>query len=432
MKILLLVAVRNLLQNRKRSLLLGSAIGLVTMLLVLLSALFNGMQTTMLRSATTLMTGHVNVAGFYKVTSGMASPVVTKYADLEQLVRKETPGLQSVVVRGRGWGKVISETGSQQSAIVGIDVTKEKNFRDVVQVKSGRIEDLAEPHTILIFESVAERLEVKVGDNLTISAQTYRGLNNTVDVRIVAIAKNLGMFSGFNAYVPQDSIRDLYLLDPSTTGAIQIYLNDAEQADAVSALLRTKVQAAGYRVMDKVSEPFWRKFDTVKREDWTGQKVDITTWTDEMKFMRYTLQTFSVLIAILVTVLLVIIVIGVMNTLWMSIRERTREVGTLRAIGMQRHSVGTMFMLEAAVLAVAATLTGTLLATLVAAGINEAHLLVPKAAQLFLMSETWRLLVDLPTAVRSLVIISVVTTLGAIYPAWRAARLQPVNAMQAT
>lgn len=432
MKTLLLIAVRNLLQNRKRSLLLGSAIGLVTMLLVLLSALFNGMQTTMLRSATTLMTGHVNVAGFYKVTSGMASPVVTKYADLEQLVRKETPGLQSVVVRGRGWGKVISETGSQQSAIVGIDVTKEKNFRDVVQVKSGRIEDLGQPHTILIFESVADRLEVKVGDNLTISAQTYRGLNNTVDVRIVAIAKNLGMFSGFNAYVPQDTIRDLYLLDPSTTGAIQIYLHDAEQADAVTAVLRSKIQAAGYRVMDKVSEPFWRKFDTVKREDWTGQKIDITTWTDEMKFMRYTLQTFSVLIAILVSVLLVIIVIGVMNTLWMSIRERTREVGTLRAIGMPRSSVGAMFMIEAAVLAVAATATGTLLATLVAAGVNAAHLLVPKAAQLFLMSETWRLLVDVPTAVRSLVIISIVTTLGAIYPAWRAARLQPVTAMQST
>jgi putative ABC transport system permease protein len=432
MQTLLLVAVRNLLQNRKRSLLLGTAIALVTMLLVLLSALFNGMQTTMLRSATTLMTGHVNVAGFYKVTSGMASPVVTKYAELEDLVRKSTPGLQSVVVRGRGWGKIISETSSQQSAIVGIDVVKETGFREVVQVKSGTIEGLKEPHTILIFNSVAERLDVKVGDNLTISSQTYRGINNTVDVRIVAIAKDLSMFSAFNAYVPQDTIRDLYLLDPSTTGAIQVYLKDPEQAEAVSVILRQKIQAAGYRVMDRVSDPFWQKFPAVKREDWTGQKIDITTWTDEMKFMRYTLQTFSVLIAILVSVLLVIIVIGVMNTLWMSIRERTREVGTLRAIGMQQRSVGTMFMLEAAVLALAATLVGTLLATLLAAGINGAHVLVPKSAQMFLMSETWRLLVDVPTALRSLVIISLVTTLGAIYPAWRAARLQPVTAMQST
>jgi ABC-type lipoprotein release transport system permease subunit len=82
-------------------------------------------------------------------------------------------------------------------------------------------------------------------------------------------------------------------------------------------------------------------------------------------------------------------------------------------------------------LALGATLFGVLTATLLAAGVNAAEFVVPKGFQMFLMSDTLRLVVDVPTAVRSLVIISVITTLGSLEPAWRAARLQPVTAMHA-
>jgi ABC-type lipoprotein release transport system permease subunit len=428
---LLRIAVRNLLQHRKRTLLLGTAIAMVTLLLVMLSALHNGMQATMLRSATTLSTGHVNVAGFYKVTSGSASPVVTKYAELEKIVRAASPEVTSVVVRGRGFGKLVTETASKQCGIYGIDIANEKTFQEVVQVEEGRMADLAEPHTMLLFRATADQLGVKVGDNLTIAAQTFRGQQNTVDVRVVAIARDMGMMSSFSTYVPQDTVRDLYTLDPTTTGAIQVYVRDAEKADLVAGQLRTAIEGAGFRTMDKVAEPFWRKFDTVKREDWTGQKVDITTWTDEMPFIRYTLQTLQVLTAVLVSVLVVIIIIGVMNTLWISIRERTREIGTLRAIGMPRGQVLTMFVLEAAVLSLAATAVGALVASVLAVALTAAHLPVSKTLQVFLMSDHLRLLVDAPTALTALVKIAVATTLGAMFPAWRATLLRPVTAMHA-
>lgn len=429
MKTLLLIAVRNLIQNRKRSLLLGSAIALVTLLLVMLTALFNGMQETMLRSATTLMTGHVNVAGFFKVTSGTAAPVVTKHEAVRAVVEKATQGITSVVVRGRGWGKVISDVSSQQAAIVGIDIDTEKGFREVVQIKTGSMDGLREPGTMLMFDATAKRLEVKVGDKVTVSAPTFRGVNNTIDLRVVAIARDLGMFSGFNTYVHHDAIRDLFQMDASTVGAIQVYLADPDAAAEVAARLRKVVAEAGYRVMDPVSKPFWMKFQTVTREDWTGQKIDITTWMDEMQFIRYTLQTLQALIVILGSVLLVIIVIGVMNTLWMSIRERTREIGTLRAIGMQRGTILRMFVLEGAVMAVLATTVGVAAATGLAAGLTAVGIVVPEAFQMFLMSETLRLIVDTKTAVGALVLISLFTTLGALYPAWRAARMQPVTAM---
>lgn len=427
---LIQIAFRNLLQHRRRSLLLGGAIAMVTLLLVTALALLNGIQSTMLRNGTTLATGHVNVAGFYKLTAGTAAPMVTKYKPLIEVVKKSTPGLNYVVVRGRGFGKLVSEQASMQSVLSGIDVKGEAGFKEIVQLASGKIDDLGEPHTVLLFQAQADRLKVKVGDNVTISSATFRGVNNTVDLRVAAIARDLGMLSSFTAYVHHDAIRDLYELDGNTTGAIQVYLDDANQADVVATKLRADIEKAGFRVMEPVPQPFWRKFDTVKREDWTGQKIDITTWTDELMFMQYTLKTLQALIGIVVTVLLVIIVVGVMNTLWMSIRERTREIGALRAIGMQRGRVLWMFLFEVAILALAATIAGAIGATIVCELINVAAIPVPKAFQMFTMSDKWRLVAEIGTVVASLVTITVVTTLGALFPAYRASQLQPVKAMQ--
>ncbi len=429
---LLQIAARNLARNRKRTLLLGGAIAIVTVLLVLLTALFNGTQASMLRNATTLSTGHVNVAGFYKITSGTAAPVVTNYKKLREIVEKETPGLQSVVVRGRGFGKLVSDVSSQMAVVSGIDIEQEANFKNILEIVHGDVTKLSEPHAILIFEQTAERLELKIGDNVTLSSQTFRGAANSIDCKVVAIAKPLGMFSSFFSYVPMTTLRELYGFDPATAGGIQLYLKDWEQAEAVAARLRVELVKSGYRVMDHTEKPYWQKFDIVKREDWTGQKIDVTTWMDEDPFMRWTLVGFRAIIVIVFMVLLAIIIIGVMNTLWMAIRERTREVGALRAIGMQRHTVLAMFVTEGALLALISSTAGAILGVLAAYGLNAAHLKMIKGFQMVLMSETVTLLVNVPTVLLSLVVIAGVTTLGSILPAWRAARLQPVEAMHSS
>ncbi len=75
----------------------------------------------------------------------------------------------------------------------GIDIKHEPKFASVLQLVSGKLDDLAEPGAALIFDNQAEKLGVKVGDALTYSAPTTRGTNNTIDVRVVAIAKGMGL-----------------------------------------------------------------------------------------------------------------------------------------------------------------------------------------------------------------------------------------------
>jgi ABC-type lipoprotein release transport system permease subunit len=426
------IALYSLFEHGRRTFFLGAAIAAVTALLVLLNGLSAGIRNTLIDTATTLSTGHLNVGGFFKVTSGQSGPVVTEYAKVKDVVVAALPDeLLFTVERGRGWGKIVSDTSSQQAGIGGIDIASEGSFRSVLRLQGGNLDELAQPNTILLFDAQAKKLKVQVGDAITISAQTNRGVANTIDCRVVAIAEDVGLLSQWNVFVSNESLRLLYQLRSDVTGAIQIHLKPEYINDLgpLAARLRTSLEQAGYRVMDPDPRPFWMKFESVIREDWTGQKLDVTSWEDELSFMMWTLQALNGLSFVLLVILVAIVITGIMNTMWIAIRERTREIGTLRAIGMQRGSVVRMFLSESFFLGVLGAISGALAGAGIALLLNSAKLHVPISAQLFLMTDTLKLDVAFGALVGSVVLISVVTALAALYPAFRASRLKPVDAM---
>jgi ABC-type lipoprotein release transport system permease subunit len=346
--------------------------------------------------------------------------------------KRVLPEITYTVHRGRGWAKMISETGSMQVGIGGIDVKDEPKFREAVQVLSGNVNDLAQPNTLLVFQNQAEKLDLKVGDAVTISAATSRGTNNTIDLKVVAIARSIGLLSMWNVYIPSQSLRKLYQLNDDATGAVHLFFNDRDldHLPQLAAKLRTGLEKEGFRVMTADPRAFWMKFQSVNREDWTGQKLDVTTWEDEVSFMTWTLKALQWISTVLLLILVAIVVVGIMNTMWIAIRERTREIGTLRAIGMQRGSVRWMFLLESLLLGLFGTISGAIVGGLIAAAVNGAHIAVPLSVQLFLMSDHLQLAVHPSLLVSAVVIITGVTALAALYPSQRAARLLPVTAMQ--
>jgi putative ABC transport system permease protein len=271
-----------------------------------------------------------------------------------------------------------------------------------------------------------------VGDAVTISAPTTRGTNNTVDVRVVAIAHSLGLLSTWNSFIPIDTLRKLYQFNQDSTGVVQIMLDRKDldrKIPEISARLRTALEQNGWRVMPADPRAFWMKFQSVSREDWTGQKLDVTSWEDEISFMTWTLKALQGMSVVLIAILVAIIIIGIMNTMWIAIRERTREIGTLRAIGMHRREVLWMFLLESIMLGLLSTVTGVLVGAAIATGLNALHVHVPTGLQFFLMSPFLHIAIHGSALVQSVVAITFVTALAAFYPSLRAARLRPVVAM---
>lgn len=428
-RMLWLIAFRSLLQHRLRSLLLGAAIAGVTALLVTVTGMYVGIRSTLLVSATTLMSGHVNVSGFYKASASQSAPVVTGYKNVRKVIEAEVPELDYIVQRGRGWAKLVSDRGSAQVGIGGIDITNEPGFRKVVTIKSGNIDDLSKPDAVLLFEDQAKKLEVKVGDVLTIAAPTFRGTTNTIDVTLVAIAANIGMLSSWNIFVNDQGLRKLYQLNDETTGALHLYLKDIEQVKPVQERLRVALGRAGFELMDPDPRPFWMKFDAVNRENWTGQKLDVTNWEDETSFVQWIVTALTVMATMVIALLIAIIGVGIMNVMWISIRERTREIGTLRAVGMQRTSVLAMFVAEGFLLGLIGTVSGGVLGLLLSWGLTAANISLPKSWQIVFFSE--RLVVS-PTAswvLFSVGFITIAITAISIIPSFLAARLKPITAM---
>lgn len=444
MRILLTIALRNLLQARTRTTLLGSAIALVTAVLVLLLSLAGGIEDNLVVSATTLSSGHVTVAGFYKAKPTDSAPLVTGKTALREVLEAETPGLVDLVERQRGWGKIVSPNGSTQSGLAGIDLAAEGRFLETLQLAPereyvdgggdatpGDPTKLGQSGSIVLFASQAKTLEVRVGDVVTVQTETQGGQTNTIDLQVAAVARDMGILSGFSTLMKASDVRQLYQLNDDTAGAFWLYLDDIGRSEEVMNHLRGALAAKGYTVMDHVPAPFFFKFETVSGEDWVGQRIDLTTWEDEVSFLTWILTAFDTLTWMMSVVLLAIIAVGIMNALYNAVRERTREIGTLRAIGMTRRQVLALVLLEALLLGLLATTGGAALGSALALAIDAAAIEPGlEAVRIILLADTIHLVVR-PVAVGSAVVfLTLMTGAAALWPAARAARLRPVTAMQ--
>ncbi len=446
LRMILLIAMRNLVQARVRTLFLGTALTLVTMLLVILMGLSQGISDNIVRSATTLSTGHVNVAGFFKATSTDSAPLITDASRLKKIVRENTEGLDYVVDRNRGWARIISPTGALASLILGVDIEEEERLVDVLQLAPqsdykeggsqqilGDASKLADPNTVVLFATQAERLEVDVGDKLTLRSQTRDGRANTVDVTIVAVARDIGILSNFSMFVPKQVVLDLYQLKPDTSGAIQIYLDDIDRSREVMEHLRLVLEKEGYELMEYQPAPFFAKFGTTSGEDWIGQKIDLTVWSDEVEFLMWVLTALDTVSYALIAILIAIIAVGVMNTMWISVRKRTSEIGTLRAMGMTKSRVFLLFISEAFLLGLFASLLGATLATIIALSINAAEITIPvDAVRAILLSDKLVLAIGPEQFLIAIGMLTSFTVISAMWPSIRAARMQPVEAIQQT
>jgi len=286
------------------------------------------------------------------------------------------------------------------------------------------------PNSAVIFASQAKRLGVEVGDELTFQTETSAGRTNTIDVTIVAVVRDMGLLSSWSMFVSKQVTRDLYQLNEDTSGAVWLYLKDIDQSEAVMDHLREVFKAKGYRVMDHEAKPFFMKFETAAGEDWTGQALDLTVWSDEVSFLSWVITAFDTVTWFLITILVVIIAVGIMNAMWNAVRERTREVGTLRAIGMYRTQVLQMFLLEAVVLGLFSTSMGALVGALLSLVLNAANIRLPMdAMKAILLSDTLYLSVSPASLISAVLALTAFTTLSALWPAIRAASLQPVVAL---
>jgi ABC-type lipoprotein release transport system permease subunit len=161
-----------------------------------------------------------------------------------------------------------------------------------------------------------------------------------------------------------------------------------------------------------------------------GEGYEVHTWEDlrpGLRDMRYIQRAILGAVSL---VFLIIAVFGVANTMLMSVMERTREIGTMLAVGMTRAQIAGLFLLEAAVQAAVGAALGVVVATVIV------RLAAARGGFVVSMGAGQGVQQVMPTLLPGAVVIAVVAaTLGALLasvsPALRASRLRPVEALSA-
>ena len=153
--------------------------------------------------------------------------------------------------------------------------------------------------------------------------------------------------------------------------------------------------------------------------DANGEYVDdfnLTTRKDILGAQQEAANTFSLLLAAMATVSLIVGGIGIMNVMLVSVTERTREIGVRLAVGARSRDIILQFLLEASLISIGGGILG------VALGI----LSIPLAASL----NSGLALLEPGSIPLALIVSVLIGILFGIYPALRAARLDPIEALR--
>lgn len=429
MRILLAIAALNLLRAKRRTVFLGSAVGCVAAVFVLLSSLYAGLVDNLTRTGTALLSGHVNVAGVYKETSGRAEQLMSQNARVRSIVAK-VPGVGGVVDRQLAWGRVISETSSLQAKLQGIDLDEEGRLRELLEPAAGAL-DLSSPRSVILFQRQATRLGVEPGESLSLSVTTPSGAVNSVDVRVAGVARDIGVTSNWNVLVSKETLRELLGRGLDTTSVVMAYAEDPRTAESVMLRVRDALGKAGFDLMGYEPEPAGRVIYGAASEEWVGERLNLSTWRDEVSSVEWVLTALRGISMLLLTVLVIIVAAGIASSMWIAVHERTAEIGTMRAIGMSRGLVLLLVLTEAFFLGLAASLVGTLVGVALSLAIDAADIRIPVTAleDLF-FSSTFRLRVNTGQIFWGAGALTVWVSLCTLWPAIRAARMQPVTAIQ--
>ena len=174
-----------------------------------------------------------------------------------------------------------------------------------------------------------------------------------------------------------------------------------------------------------------RKMFKLNRESWKGARLDVRTMFETASAIVDLQRGLNIVSLVAVLVLFFVILIGVVNTMRMSIRERTREIGTNRAIGMQRSDVRSVFVLEVVFLAILAAAVGILLGFGVIGLLSSFTLeLKDNPFSMFFVNKHLHFVPTTLTIVANFLIIVVIAFLIAFFTARRAARLRAAEALR--
>ena len=435
------IAFRNTGRQKKRTVLLAGAIAFGVLVVTLLNGFTGGVSRNITRTVTDLIGGHVYVSGTELTDSRLIVNVISDTAgsgsSLQGAVDRVSAQTDMVNRRSRALATLIFGSKQTNQLLDGVDWDREPSFFPSLSLVDGDLPGPDERSALILPAAVAERLRAEVGDRVLARLGTVTGQQNVGEFVLAATVENSGL-SGFSSgFVRLDYLGELIGTAAGEYQMLHLYLRDPRRSDQVAEVLRAQLPTAPEtdEEQDGGSGGEFFGFGGVNRlpddeEPWEGTRYDVTTIDD---IMAETSTLFRVLDAVSLSVFLILLTItmvGVVNTFRMVLLERIQEIGTMRAVGMQRGAVRSIFLMEATFIGLIGAAGGLALAAAAMLILGQVEFRTDSPLQFFLDDGRLTFAVPPLTMAANVAILIVLSLGAAAIPARRAARLDPAAALR--
>lgn len=371
------------------------------------SAWMNGMAQQRVENTFVYEIGHMQLHHpDYAENKDVKKTIKESSGKIEEL--RNTPGIRAVTERLLVTGMSATANKNMGVNIIGVDPIKEKEVFEIykrIDSNSGDFFTTKKKNAIVISQALAGELKAKLKSKIVLTFQDYKGEITGAAFRVIGIFKtDNNPWDKTHVFVKNEDLRRILELPADEAHELVWTLDDFEQAGLLQPVLQ-------------------KKFPDTKVEDW----AEISPYLSLMSGYMDTMM------GLFMAIILGALGFGIVNTMLMVVLERTRELGMLMAIGMTKRRVFLMIMLETIFLALVGAVIGEILSMLVINYFNKAGIdlsfvgegmeSVGYAAVTYPMLEGYRY-------VQITVLVIITGILASVYPAIKALRLHPAEAIR--
>jgi len=445
------IALRNLSRQKGRTSMLMVAIGFGVMVVTLLNSFTAGIVDNVQGTVSRMLGGHIYITGQKIAEDGRIISGIPEDNELTKIIAETGIRAEDITRRSLANATIIFGSNSVTQRIEGVNWDEEKTLRSSLAVMKGDLASIKNPSSLIVTEQVADQLNATVGDQVIVKLQTVSGQQNVGDFIIGAVISDPGVEGMLSAYADLSYLNGLLNLAPQAYQQLSIFLRNPGTMEEDASRIYSSLAALGpVYPRDSAASggnnflgaggpgvlTFLRGFSvsTLDSDEspWQGVRYRVTTLNDLTTQVQDIVSVLNSVSFVVLIVLMIIVMVAITNTFRMIVNERTAEIGTMRALGMQRTSVRNSFLTEASLLAIGSVVAGILAASLVS---NIAGLFTFSTdSALYIMTNQGRLTFTFKqdSIILDALLVMLMAIGAASSPARRAALLTPAEALRET
>jgi len=328
-------------------------------LITVISSMAFGTLETIKTKAARYFSGHIALISFKETNFGISNTdeIIEKLKEAKFPLRTIA---KRTVCYERGAKIFFNANYILQRRPIGIDFEAERELFKNLSFIEGSYDSMLGDNGkggILISRIAAETLGARVGDDIIFYMATEHGQYNTATMIVRGIFNETSIF-GYASYMRIDDLNMLYNKKEDHTTDIVLHVKEGVNVEKLAEKIRVTLEKS-FPVFPGIYSN--AAFSDARYSNTPVETIAVVSVDAQLAQIRDILDAFLIGTYFVLVVFIFIVMIGILNTYRVLVHERTREIGTIRAMGMQKSQVKLLFLTEAAILSLISSFIGFLL-----------------------------------------------------------------------